>query len=113
MISNTRLQSTHSHKDGARLLDPYGPNNSKINYSLFLFGTRNQTLKWDAQQQQYSTLYYAWGSCIYLKFKFSKLRNDHAVAECSTVNSPQMMNIADMAIQVGGAREGQSFVLKI
>jgi hypothetical protein len=26
---------------------------------------------------------------------------------------PQTMDIADMAIQVGGAREGQSFVLKI
>jgi hypothetical protein len=26
---------------------------------------------------------------------------------------PQIMDIADMAIQVGGAREGQSFVLKI
>jgi hypothetical protein len=29
------------------------------------------------------------------------------------VLGPQMMDIADMAIQVGGAREGQSFVLKI
>jgi hypothetical protein len=26
---------------------------------------------------------------------------------------PQIMDIVDMAIQVGGAREGQSFVLKI
>jgi hypothetical protein len=26
---------------------------------------------------------------------------------------PQIMDIADMAIQVGGARDGQSFVLKI
>jgi hypothetical protein len=25
----------------------------------------------------------------------------------------QMMDVADLAIQVGGAREGQSFVLKI
>jgi hypothetical protein len=28
-------------------------------------------------------------------------------------NESQMMDIADMASQVGGAREGQSFVLKI
>jgi hypothetical protein len=27
--------------------------------------------------------------------------------------NPQMMDIEDMDIQVGGAREGQSFVLKI
>ena len=27
--------------------------------------------------------------------------------------SPQMMDIVDIAIQVGGAREGQSFVLKM
>jgi hypothetical protein len=29
------------------------------------------------------------------------------------MSTPQTMVIVDMAIQVGGAREGQSFVLKI
>jgi hypothetical protein len=29
------------------------------------------------------------------------------------LSKPQMMDIADTAIKVGGAREGQSFVLKV
>jgi hypothetical protein len=40
-----------------------------------------------------------------------------ATSATSQLNSkgaqPQTMDIAEMAIQVGGAREGQSFVLKI
>jgi hypothetical protein len=31
----------------------------------------------------------------------------------TTAIQPQVLDIVDMAIQVGGARKGQSFVLKI